>query len=723
MKYMYWILVLAIIWFWGWWTLANSRNLSGVTIITRQQRGADETRRYANHPRFVAMRKANEENRQRLQELKITNPAKWQEEIQASIENQLANDYMLINHAQKIAVDNVISTHNGNNLHRAQSYKNNKIQIVVHHTVNDYTELKSTGDVENLLRGIYEFHTLTRWRGDIWYNFLIGPFGEIYEGRAWWEWVVWAHAAYNNVPSVGIALIGNFEIQNPTDAQMRSLINLSTALAKKYGINPQAQTIYHRRLTVAPYMQDVKGYALGWHKDMGATSCPWKNLYERLDRVRNEVAKQLNETVLISTPAIESTLPTIQQHISRTFSSSQDTMDITITQAWLGNNLTCQTNDLALEIVWCKQNNNTITITIRRKQFASGRRTFFIQWSQQNLSVSVLLLWLQDLPIILNERKNAFARQQNITLKTPTITKIQRPIKTSEINQLSQLPVKVLLYDVSLLTGWTVQCDGGCLIEHDGQRSESNAVTITTSGNKLFINNIPAQTITIWSKKNLTILTNFVRKSYVGIDLNSFHGTLTRTVTQFPLMSWWFTNRIGIINQLSLNDYLKGIVETNDQEHQTKNDIMAILAKQYILYYIDGQNIHPNIPLTGSLYNAIDHPDFFQKYSGAGVQKVLTKRFRALENTKNMYITYNDTLPLLPYFSCSAWFTRSASEKRWRQDTPRLQSSLDFAPCQQFNGHGVGLSWRWAQEMAKRNISLNQIIQRYYPGTTVNVIR
>jgi hypothetical protein len=44
---------------------------------------------------------------------------------------------------------------------------------------------------------------------------------------------------------------------------MRSLINLSTALAKKYGINPQAQTIYHRRLTVAPYMQDVKGYALG----------------------------------------------------------------------------------------------------------------------------------------------------------------------------------------------------------------------------------------------------------------------------------------------------------------------------------------------------------------------------------------------------------------------------------------------------------------------------
>jgi hypothetical protein len=111
--------------------------------------------------------------------------------------------------------------------------------------------------------------------------------------------------------------------------------------------------------------------------------------------------------------------------------------------------------------------------------------------------VSVLLLWLQDLPIILNERKNAFARQQNITLKTPTITKIQRPIKTSEINQLSQLPVKVLLYDVSLLTGWTVQCDGGCLIEHDGQRSESNAVTITTSGNKLFINNIPAQTITI----------------------------------------------------------------------------------------------------------------------------------------------------------------------------------------------------------------------------------
>jgi hypothetical protein len=36
------------------------------------------------------------------------------------------------------------------------------------------------------LSGVYRYHTVTNWRGDIGYNFLIDPFGNIYEGRAGW---------------------------------------------------------------------------------------------------------------------------------------------------------------------------------------------------------------------------------------------------------------------------------------------------------------------------------------------------------------------------------------------------------------------------------------------------------------------------------------------------------------------------------------------------------
>jgi hypothetical protein len=43
---------------------------------------------------------------------------------------------------------------------------------------------------------------------------------------------------------------------------------------------------------------------------------------------------------------------------------------------------------------------------------------------------------------------------------------------------------------------------------------------------------------------------------------------------------------------------------------------MAILAKSYMAYYLNPANRHPSIP-TGETYNAIDDPDYFQKYVGA----------------------------------------------------------------------------------------------------------
>ena len=40
---------------------------------------------------------------------------------------------------------------------------------------------------------------------------------------------------------------------------------------------------------------------------------------------------------------------------------------------------------------------------------------------------------------------------------------------------------------------------------------------------------------------------------------------------------------------------------------------MAIIAKNYALFYMNKENTHPNIP-TNANYTAIDDPNFFQKY-------------------------------------------------------------------------------------------------------------
>ena len=128
---------------------------------------------------------------------------------------------------------------------------------------------------------------------------------------------------------------------------------------------------------------------------------------------------------------------------------------------------------------------------------------------------------------------------------------------------------------------------------------------------------------------------------------------------------------------------MKGIVETNDTEHLEKNKVIAMVSKNYALFYLEKKNIHPSVPSNAN-FVAIDSPDMFQKYVGAGAEKTLTKRYQALEATKNQIVLYDRVLPILPYFSCSAGFTLSAKEKYGWLDTPYLQSVFDMSFCEDF---------------------------------------
>jgi peptidoglycan hydrolase-like amidase len=109
----------------------------------------------------------------------------------------------------------------------------------------------------------------------------------------------------------------------------------------------------------------------------------------------------------------------------------------------------------------------------------------------------------------------------------------------------------------------------------------------------------------------------------------------------------------------------------------------------------------------------------FQKYVWAWWESTSKVSPRLLATIEDDVILYNGYVPILPYFSCSAGFTRSAKDKRWRSDTPYLQSKLDFGACFDFNGHGVGLSGKWAQFLAEKWWTVEQILQYYYPGVTL----
>ena len=62
-------------------------------------------------------------------------------------------------------------------------------------------------------------------------------------------------------------MMGNFNVNVPTDAALKALVKLTTALAKKYKINPKATTTYFKASDTPPYLQAFQNYTVVGHRD------------------------------------------------------------------------------------------------------------------------------------------------------------------------------------------------------------------------------------------------------------------------------------------------------------------------------------------------------------------------------------------------------------------------------------------------------------------------
>ena len=171
----------------------------------------------------------------------------------------------------------VIYSDNWNALLWPNQYSSTIKKIVVHHTAE--SDKSYNLPWEQKVRSIYRYHTLTRWWGDIWYNFIIDQKWNIYEWRSWWDYVVWAHAKCNNLWTIWISLMWNFQNQNPTSKQLTSLAKLTAALWVKYSLNPSTSWYFHWKKTTN----------ILWHRDVWSTACPWDNLYRKLPNIAKQI--------------------------------------------------------------------------------------------------------------------------------------------------------------------------------------------------------------------------------------------------------------------------------------------------------------------------------------------------------------------------------------------------------------------------------------------------
>ncbi len=157
----------------------------------------------------------------------------------------------------------------GESLYWPISYSQNVEALIVHHSATDLP----IGREKEALSAIYYWHSVVRGWGDIGYNYIIDPQGNIYEGRAGGPFSVGGHASLYNTGSVGIMVLGNFDINVPTAPSLVSLRKLLISLSTMYEIDLEKKISFRDKQDVWPVIG---------HKEVSNTACPGTNFFNFL---------------------------------------------------------------------------------------------------------------------------------------------------------------------------------------------------------------------------------------------------------------------------------------------------------------------------------------------------------------------------------------------------------------------------------------------------------
>lgn len=129
-------------------------------------------------------------------------------------------------------------------------------QIVIHHTGNPTDDDLSAAEID-------ASHKAQGW-ACIGYHYVIRKDGTVEQGRP--HWTIGAHAFGENKHTIGIHVCGNFEIGEPTDAQIESTAMLLANLCTDYGLTIDCDHIVG-------------------HRELMSTACPGSNLFAQMDEI------------------------------------------------------------------------------------------------------------------------------------------------------------------------------------------------------------------------------------------------------------------------------------------------------------------------------------------------------------------------------------------------------------------------------------------------------
>lgn len=639
------------------------------------------------------------------------------------------------NYPNDFTVEQTVSSFGGQKLRWARRYSPKVKQIVVHHTAQE-AQIDGRTGLEKM-RALYEYHANNRGWGDVGYHYIIDDSGKIYEGRSGGDYVVGGHAYCNNVGTIGVAMMGNFEMEKPTNAQLKSLKWLLDHLSTKYKIHPEA-TIAHR----GKRMPTIVG-----HNDLIPTICPGFYVSKTLDQIRKQVAsKDFDGRIIFPTP------------IARTRS---DRSEGRLEQRLRERGLTMQSIELQAVggTTFTSRPGGTIRTTVQfnaRKMYNGLERIASVQRSNSRIGI-----W--------QEAGTTAARVR----KELIIPERLQPGESIQIPLRFQMPREPGTYTVDIgeitfvftsegrrtrqprtgTTRQTFQSEDRVNVQTAGYRRAkagnvstavrrrlgntssaatsktirirlrytSNDIRLNTSGNVYHLqkngnscdlrqNNrvIDSGTVRVNGGANgLVTISSWVT------DFNIFRGVIECRVID---------NELVLINELPLEDYMAGLGEEPDTEPYEKQKAFAVAARSYAAFYIEAQGNQRKF--VGKPYDGNDSPANFQLYKGYVFEQKHPRWVRAVQETAHQILLKDGDIIKAAYYSSNDGRTRSPEENGWN-GFPHAEvfASKPDPWCQGMEprGHGVGMSGCGAEGQANEGRLYDEILAYYYTGAELAV--
>jgi hypothetical protein len=144
-------------------------------------------------------------------------------------------------------------------------------RITIHHQGAAIFKASDTESVTAQIRNVYAAHRKLGY-GDIGYHFIVDYAGRLWEGRSVHH--EGAHVSSSNSHNIAVMVLGNFQEQKASRAQMTSVLQIVDLLQMKFKIKPAR--IYG-------------------HLDLGSTICPGRHMYPAVGLARSRAKSRLKQ--------------------------------------------------------------------------------------------------------------------------------------------------------------------------------------------------------------------------------------------------------------------------------------------------------------------------------------------------------------------------------------------------------------------------------------------